>query len=553
MTIKKTMTNEDYKKASMYNITNYLYNCYQNKTEPSMELMANVNFSEISSKEVTYYSATIGPNTIKVSENLAQNCISILPYEAYAKFVTTDWMNFPDDYDGKLVSYAIHNKNISLVEKFHEIGLEKALLDKEFAGAYTNKFLVKVLRPSLVSKEEYHKIKEPNFGERYLDILRKATAEINYFHNRIYRLEPDSSIKYSNNIDWLSKATDISRSSSSGGSFKNEILVNLASQPELMPVLEDAFILLLKSNPKDIKSIFGLTPFDSEQDKGRGYNNIENILSVAFKNNNFAAAKMIVESFGLTEQNCLVAYDNNLRDEFARLEHNGYDFEEDKSCGLSLMTKDFFNKYYNDLKSEFFPNSDTEFLPLFLLTKDNDFKKSILNNEDTLFNLPIAEDFTRGSAFSNKSSVSIQDDDESDDDIDQPTDSINFTINDCLYMAKIIDTLNKFIEKEGKNLVFPKNRSHLSHMKLSDFVIDHIFRLDKDLLNSVDASSIPDKYWNKFEDSTFKKHLNEILCIKQRRKFIPIDFEEFNMLVKTTRLDTQLAEKTNFKQSKLKI
>jgi hypothetical protein len=146
----------------------------------------------------------------------------------------------------------------------------------------------------------------------------------------------------------------------------------------------------------------------------------------------------------------------------------------------------------------------------------------------------------------------FEDDDEDEDDLHYSKNSTDFTLNDSLFTAKIIDKINDFLVPEGKKYVYPKDRNTLRSMSLNDFVIDHILKSEKDLLNNVDINSIPETYWNKLGERVF---ITSIIKLKQGNKETDVDINDFKLLLETIKLKIELGNtaQSTTRSNKLKI
>jgi hypothetical protein len=556
------MTDQELQNQRMYNITKYLNNCYLNKVEPSKDIMKDVDFSEVSSKEIQFFDKKMGHIRSTVNENLAINCISNIPYEAYQQFVSNSWLYFEKDYDGSLFKTGIVHKNIALIEKLHDIGLDSALSDRQMVHGYQRRCLDSILNFNFLEKREGFPLLDNDFGQRYLALVKKATCELDYFHQTSFIGEEKKPLKYGSNPDWLTMATNLKSSYLPSGFAKNEILVTLVSQPELLPFFEDAIIILMKNNSKNLKGILGfgeIYPENEYDNRNKGAEAV-NILSVAFANNNFEAAKIIVDTLRLSPQACLAAFEFNITEKVDNLTEDRFD--DEKVQPFALLLKNYFNSSYRKFKAEFFPELDTGYLPLFVLGKDKILKQHILDNKETIFDTPVSEfkiisnsgmsDLQRGISVTETEFLKNKFEDDDEDDLHYSKNSTDFTLNDSLFTAKIIDKINDFLVPEGKKYVYPKDRNTLRSMSLNDFVIDHILKSEKDLLNNVDINSIPETYWNKLGERVF---ITSIIKLKQGNKETDVDINDFKLLLETIKLKIELGNtaQSTTRSNKLKI
>lgn len=551
------MNNQELKNISMFNITKYLSNCYESKIEPSNDIMKDINFSEVSSKEITYFEKSYGHYRNTITESLAQNCISNLPYEAYEKFVNLNWIYFQKDYNGNIIRSSILEKNISLIEKLHDIGLDSALNDREARHGYIKRCLDNIFSFDLLEKNTHFPINDKDFAQRYLALMKKTASELEYFQQIVYVGDEKKPLKYSPNVDWLKVASNIKSGSSPSALIKNNILEIIAAQSELLPLFEDALLLLMKNDSKNLKGILGFSEINRDDDYYSSRKNIDtptNILSVAFDNNNLVVAKMIVESLGLSPKDCLMAYEQNITHAIDNLPHEDYDNE--KKHPLSLIIKEYFNSSYGKIKKEFFPELDTGYLSLFVLGKDKKLKQQLLDNKEITFDIPISEFRDELNQFEVKTKNSpIIDEFDDEEDEEKFVYNVEFNFNDVLFTAKIIDKLNEFSNIEGKKLIYTKDSSTLNCMQFNDFVIDYILRFEKELLDSVDVNSIPDNHWNKINKPDALNHLKEVLRTKQGNKELTIELSDFKLLLETVKLEVELGKDntTVSKSNKFKI
>jgi hypothetical protein len=551
---------QEYKNLRMYNITKYLNNCYLNKVDPSMDIMKDVDFSEISAKEIKYFVKNYGYHHININESLAINCISNIPYEAYQNFVTLDWLYFEKDYDSNVFRNGLAQKTISLVEKLHDLGLESALNDRQARHGYIRRCLENILNFNYLDKHSAFPITDNDFGKRYLALVKKTASELEFFHKSVF-IGEEPTLKYSPNVNWLKMASNVKSSSAPSGVDKNEILEILIQQPQLLPLFEDGLLLVMKHDSKNLKGIlgFGEVLLDNEYNR-RDRNETTNLLSVAFEHNNIEAGKMIVEALGLSPRECLAAYEGNISREFADLIHKDYD--DDKEQPVQLLIKKYFNNSYRKIKANFFPELDTGYLPLFALGKDKKLKQDILNNKEILFEAPISEfrdEFNQKplvQSQKNHNSTIYDDDDEEIDDENEQNYGVDFSLNDCLFRAKIINKLNDFLSPEGKKLIYPHDRNSLKHMRYDDFLISHILKFEKEFINTADITSITNTYWDTLSTSSGLHHFIDTLKIKHGGDELKIDKNDFELLLNTVKLEVELSRNntnTSSKNNKLKI
>lgn len=510
------MTTEEYQKLCQYNITRYLADCHKNKKEASMEFMATVNFNEVSSKEVVYHSDKGERFPININETLAQNCIGNLPFEAYDKFVTADWINSTKDYDGNLVGLIITRRNLPLLEKLHDLGLKKALEDRDYSNDYTRKFLQNVVNVTVVLNDRYgnNPINEEEFSVAYLKLVKKCVCEIDFFYQMNFAGQEKKILKHLKNPDWTKVAAGRYSSNnyrSSPEKSLNQLFVTLGSQPNLNPIFQDAFVHVLKRNPKTIRNILGLDPSSKKEDQEE----LENILSIAFNTKNFIVAKTLVDTFGLSQDYCLKAYEHNIAESLSKIGNYS-------EHGVDVTLKNYFNKDYQLIKNEFFPELETQYIPLFILGKDKILKSQLLEKQKNIFNQNV-------------------------------TSKDKFSINDCIFLAKTLNMATEIMSGEGKKLSFRDDRDSNSRKNLYIHIAEYIIKSEKDLMNTINFKTMSTKHWNKVAEKM--DDFVYLLKIQQNAKSLTLNIDEIKTIMHAAKLNGQLDNSSGntSKGNKLKI
>jgi hypothetical protein len=539
MTIKiveLNATTEDHINSSQYNITRYLNECYKNGKEPSNDIMSLVDFNEVGFKRIKYESdrPELGIYSIEINETLAQNCITTLPFEAYEKFITADWINYIKERSSitSLTDVAINNNNLPLLERLHDLCLEKALAEeksddpyKSFIHTYQRDLLDRIVNVAHVFKDYKKKDltdeEAKSYAEGYVELVKKCVCEIEYFQQRGFIGREQKPLKYLKNPDWTKRAihaceSDNFRIGSNGAT--NTLLSTLVSDEALISVFQDALIHISKRAPKDIKRYLGL---ELVNNKNLGIVNnknedCKNILSVSFAHGNLAAANITIESFGVTQDDCLKAYERNIEHELNTL--SNYSGER-----MPSLLEKHFNTNYQAMKKEFFPDLETQYLPLFVIGKDEQFKQSLLEDKNIL-----------DKNVTSKEKISI---------------------NECLLLAKIVSLASDVLSQEGKELSFRNDRDSSNRKNLSHYISEYILNHEKELMNSVDFKDLSKKYWDKIfgqMDEKIPDFVN-VLTIKQNNKSEVITLQKLETIFEAARLNGELNIKTEEPRKKLKI
>jgi hypothetical protein len=506
---------EEMRKERMFSITRYLDACYNNGKEPSPEVMEHVDFGEVAAKHIISYHRKHGQFNDHIEESLTENCIAHLPYEAYEKFITIDWLKFTGKDENSIVRKALARKNISLLEKLHDLGVKKALEDKDFIHTYTRDYIQKLyllqmsLNTNYTSEPQSHE-----FNERFLKLIRKCVCELDYFGKLTFQKNNSSKNKelklvYKKNPNWIKDCAWFSQSFREGIERSlNNTLKALASSDKYNLLFEDGIILTAKDYSKSIKYILGLEPNNKDDW-------CDNILSTAFKSGNLTGVKIMVEAFGLSEKECFDAYSANIQDDIKKL---NYQYNEEAPLD-SLLTNSF-TKVYQQAKKDFFPTLETDYLPLFILGKDKALKNKLLKNKEEIINRII------------------------------PFDQNSFSLYDSILLAKAADTINTHLQKEGKSLEFSFSSDDCAKMKIKDIVGKHIFYNEKSLLAEVDYNKISEQDWNKiFENES----ISDFLKVKVGNNVSSIAFDDLKILWEAAMLNTVLSTDNPEKNKRLKL
>lgn len=512
----KTPSFEEMRKEQMFSITKYLEACYLKGQEPSADVMEHVNFSEVSSKHIISYHKEHGQFNDHIEETLAENCIAHLAFEAYEKFITADWITFAGRNEASIVRKALSHKDISLLERLHDLGIQRALNDKDFTHTYTREYIQKVYLIGNHLNTSYDRNQpSEDFNERFLKLVRKCACEHDYFADLTWQKKKNLKLVYKKNPNWIKDCAWFSQSFR-GGLEKsyNDILKALVSSDKYMLLFEDGLIQIAKHHPKEIKYILGVEPHPKPAKKDEP-NMLNSVLSVALQKGNLAAAKLIVDTFGLSERECFSAYRENVIDDINRLK----DKYSEKDPLKNLLTNNFTSTYQK-AKKEFFPTLETDYLPLFLLGQDLELKNELLANKKEIIKRKI------------------------------PLGKEGFTIYDSILLAKAVDSVTKHLEKEGKSLEFSDRKDDCIGMQLKDIVAKHIYNNEKILLAEVDYNHISDKDWdNLFEN----RSIASFLKVRQGKKVSEIELDELKVLWNAAMLNTVLSNDNVEKTKRMKL
>lgn len=512
----KTPSFEEMRKEQMFAITRYLEACYLKGQEPSPDVMEHVDFEEVSSKHIISYHKEHGQFNDHIQETLAENCIAHLDFEVYEKFITADWITFAGRDDSSITRKALARKDISLLERLHDLGVKKALDDKDFIHTYTREYIQKVYLVGSHLNHSYNKT-EPSedFNERFLKLVRKCVCEHDYFADLTWQKKKNLKLVYKKNPNWIKDCAWFSQSYREGiEKSYNNILKSLVSSDKYMLLLEDGLIQIAKHHPKEIKYILGVEPNPKPAKKDEP-DMLDSVLSVAFRKGNISASKLIVDTFGLSERECFSAYRENVIDDINRLK----DKYSEKNPLNTLLTNNF-TETYQKAKKEFFPTLETDYLPLFLLGQDLELKNELLANKKEIIKRKI------------------------------PLGKEGFTIYDSILLAKAVDTVTKHLEKEGKSLEFSDSRDDCIGMQIKDIVAKHIYNNEKFLLEEVDYNKISDKDWDKLFEN---RSIASFLKVRQGKKVSEIEFDDLKVLWNAAMLNTILSTDNVEKTKRLKL
>jgi hypothetical protein len=518
----KKPTEEEMRKAQMFSITKYLDACYINGKEPSPEVMQHVDFSEVGSKHIISYHPEHGQFNDYIEESLTENCIRHLPFEAYEKFITIDWLGFTKRSENRsedsIVRKALSRKNISLLERLHDLGIQKALADKDFTHTYTRDYIQKLyLFPLSLNTKYTTAPHSQDFNERFLKLIRKCVCEHDYFGKIAFVKHKNAKLVYKKNPNWIKDCAWFSQSYSEGiEKSLNNALKALASSDKFILLLEDGLIQTAKNYPKDIRYILGLESKTKTDIKGNESTDLlDSVLSTAFKASNFIGAKTIVENFGLSEKECFDAYVKNIKEDIYNLT-----YKYDDEAPLNTLLTNNFTSFYQNAKRDFFPNLENDYLPLFILGKDEVLKNQLLKDKEKIINITI------------------------------PFGKNSFSLYDSILLAKAVDTISQHLAKEGKSLEFSFLKDDCSNMELKDIVAKHIYYSEKSLLSEVDYNTIPEKAWAKLFE---KESISYFLKLENGKKTSSIEFNDLKVLWEAAMLNIVLSNDNPEKNKKLKI
>lgn len=509
----KPMTEEEAKKEYLFSITKYLDACHKNNKEPSNEIMEHVDFTEVGSKHIISYHPKHGQFNDYVEESIAENCIAHLPFEAYEKFITADWINFSAKTDKNIASRALSRKNISLLERLHDLGVEKALADKDFIHTYSRDYIQKIYQIGQHLNIEYgNRPESHDFNERFLKLIRKAVSEHDYFMQLNYVNKKPKKLVYKKSPNWIKDCAWFSQSYSEGlEKSLNKLFSSLASSDKYMLLFEDGLIQTAKAYPKDLRYILGIEPKENSKNELKY---LDNILSIALKKDNLDAARMLINNFGLSEQDCFNAYSKNVEKDINQIK---YEYTEDAPL-FRLLTNNFTNTY-RKAKDEFFPNLETDYLPLFLLGTDKELKNQLLENTQDIIHrkMPLEN---------------------------------GISLYDSILLAKAVDTINNHLKAEDKSLKFSSIKDDCSGMTLRDVIAKHVFNKNKRLLKEVDYNSITIQDWNRlFENNS----IADFLKVNDGQKTSKMELDDLKTIWQAAMLNTELSNSNIEKTKKIKL
>lgn len=497
------------KKISKFNIAQYLENCFIDKIEPNELIMKNVDFQEVSKINVKYKLEKEKNREIQltIEETLAQNCINYLPFEAYEKYITADWIEYTKDYESKLVNNVIYHYNGKLLKKLHNLCVEKSLVDETFSNIYISKFIEPLMNINQILLIKNKKITK-DFIDIYYDLFKKTSEELDYFRKISFipkRKQNLNKLTYKDvNSDWLKKIISLNNYREDKKTIINKLLKTLATNKEYKNIFEDVFVQILKEyeNKQEIKVVFGIG-----QTKENNYNklSLENILSVTIRNKNYECSELIINTLDLSEKQIVAAYDENIMRDIDCLDRK--ELEPIENVFLKYLNKDYFN-----IKNKFFNTEESKFFSLFVLSKNKEQKDIVLKNKKKYFNQNLFE---------------------------HQTSSLEFYI--CL--AKIVECYSQSLNEEGKLLTWSsKNKGNND---IAMYFAEFLLLKSPFLLEEVDIKKISDKIWIEIENK--KEILLNCSIIKDKitKKEIIKNPIMFDLWIKKLKLDCQLNNNEN--------
>jgi len=514
--LNRNLTEEELRTNKMFTITKYLDACFNNKTEPSMDIMQHVDYEEKSSKHTIYYHPKYGQQNDFIEQNIAENMIDYLPFEAYEKFITEDWLTIGREGNGNtLVNKAFYRKDIQLLEKFHDLGFKKAMEDKEFVHTYHTSFIRNLIRVESHLNNYTSRDIPDDFGVKFLSLIKKTVCEKEYFSQLGFIGKKIKPLKYTANPDWVESASWFSRSyNETANKSLNDLFYVLASTDKYFPIFEDALFHTMKKHSKNLKFIMGLDASTNENNpKGETF---KNILGTAFAKNNIPAANMLIETFGLSQKECFDVYEKSMK--------NGVYYVKQQYSEPDPFTsilKNHFNTSYKKFKKQFFPDFDTQYLPLFILGKDKTLKTKLLEKKDEILHTNMKD---KGN---------------------------NFTLYEAILFAKAMDTINTSLKLDGKALIFSDRSKDCESMDIKHFLAKQVFNKDKLLLNEINYNDLNSKDWNSVFENEYLSNFIKIL--EGNGKISDIDEDEFKVLWETAMLQAELPSNNQVKKHRSKI
>lgn len=504
-------------KNKLFNITKYLLDCYNKKIEPLKELMGNVNFSEISSLKIFYLSEEGNSINYDIKETLAQNIITNLPFQAYENYVTADWLNYSENNES-ILPLAIYFQNYQLIEKIHQLSFDALKEDNNLIYSYSRNFISPILN---IQKTFYYRSSsndlDKDFVNYYHKLLQKVSDEkkfISQFYFIKAELKEFKELKKSKKNNWFETACkdnyDIK------GTYANSILSVLSTKDDFKDILADALSQILSNNKikGEIKEIIGV-----ENSKML---NVDNALHVAIRNNSFECASLLIESARLSHEEVRDSYDAIIRKNLG-----SYDCK----VVFSSILNENSGKFYIELKNKYFPNSESRFTPLFILSENKELREKIEEKTETILKSGFYLDSKR----------------------------ISF-MNELIPLAKMF---NDFIEQWkdiGKIVSLPKESSSLSSSEsrkvpLEFGLASYLISERKEYLNQISLKNLTNENWenlNRFIyqiPSFAKLEENENENIRR----VTISQTDLNIWFDAYKLQTKLSENQELKSKKLKL
>lgn len=235
-----------YNQLKIFNITKVTKDVYEkyNTTESLDLLLSNIDYAETSRKEFIIYHKDEDfnyphHNNYVVEETLAENFIDSLPFNAYKKYITSDWLSIKDkNNENPLVRKALSSENFELLNALCKLGFEDCMREKSYSFFldYKIKYLNKILDiESVIVKE----VKSKDFFNDYYDLFKELLL-----HNKVIRekhSEKDGIALQVKTEFWLfSLSKDknkVNNKSDIGEAL--DFIYNLASNREAVKIIDD--------------------------------------------------------------------------------------------------------------------------------------------------------------------------------------------------------------------------------------------------------------------------------------------------------------------------
>jgi len=352
-------------KNTLYNITKYLLSCHSNGVEPMKELMEKVDFSEVSSLNVFYLDSSKHLIQYEIKESLAKNCLNYIPFEAYEKYITADWLNYSENQDG-IISSAIYRQNTKFIDKIHKLGFEKAQVDSDYCHSYLRDFIAQILKVERTFGGDSINEWDSGFIKSYHKLLQEVSDEHKFLLNLNYYLgEKKTPYKKSRRNNWVESASR--ENYTSNGDYSNTIISVLASNNQFKDMLADAISQVIVSSKKKEKLIEILGVKD---ESGKDF--YINSLNIAIKSNSFDCAGLIIEAAGLSMEEVRSSYDSIVENHI----------DSCKSIYLKSLFSETTGNFYLNIQKKYFPDLESNFSQVFTFSENKELKEKIEDKKD---------------------------------------------------------------------------------------------------------------------------------------------------------------------------
>lgn len=498
-------------KNTLFNITKYLLDCYKRNIEPSQEFMSSVDFSEVSTLKVFYIGLDGQSIHYDIKESLAQNCLTNIPFEAYQKYITPDWLSFSENDEGILNS-AIYHQNTRFIEKIHLLGFQEAQKNSDFSRTYERNFIKPILKVDRVfyrtGKNEFNE----SFVNSYHQILQDVTDERKFLSQFNFIGKEIVPFKKSKKKNWVETACF--ENYVSHGSYANTIVASLVTKDLFKNILADALaqILSKNKNKSNLNTILGLTPQDNNNSSSE-----LNTLQIAMKHRNVEATSLLIETLELSPQKVRDTYDEFWRDAL-----NGYN----KKLAFEELFSQEEAQFYSALKKKYFPDLESKLSPLFIFSQDDTLKEASKTKHNIL-NEPFAINLNTLT-----------------------------TMNDLLLLSKIFNDFLVQWGNKGDAIGLPNDNSSDNNRISTEFTFArHLIQNEKAVVEKVDLRPIGQDKWDKLE--LFLGQVPDFAKIVkkegERNKSFLITSKDLKTWFDVYKLETLLPEKQGVKISRVKL